>query len=696
MARLDLFRAGLALPDPPALPAPTTAEPPKDHDIRRGLVDLRGTIAFDDRPVLTIDEARAEIRERMSEYLAMSDPGYILLVALPPGSGKTTEAVRQAEIEADLSGKHILFAGARHNMWDDIRNASTLSPAKFQQFWYHWQPHQLGDSETGQGQTCRYTNQFMTWVGRGHQGIDFCKQPRVCGWDYIKESCPYHRQAHQPQPIVFVQHAHIALGHKLLERSAIVIGDESPLDAFLHAWRIAPRDIVPPDLADYGPEARPNVDLIELTQALRGLVDQAPPLHPETKRPLPAWEGPALLERLGGAQHVAAVCADHGITASDRAYVPQLWGPDQADQVPCWYLDHLIPILAAEAREALAGNEYITRVRVSQDGLTLLLRRPHQALPPHVIWMDATANPYLYRDIFGRDIKVVAPRVQMAGTVYQVYARLNNKDRLVGGGSRQKSKRVDHTAERALIKQQVAQIVRRGKYQNPAIVTFKAIVDDDFGAFPRAHFGGLRGTNRLQACDALIVVGTPSASLTALRDQAAMLLPKRMRPFDLTWSDRTLSYPGQAYGYDVSGFWHDKTLQALLEDTREAELVQAAHRVRPLFRPVDVWLLTNLPLTDLPPNVLLSLTDLFESPKGVEPYRWPEVLALVESAGEDGISAEQLHERLKVPARTAERWFAALCAYPGIEVRKRATNFGRPARVCVKRFSADFPPRGYK
>lgn len=696
MARLDLFRAGLALPDPPALPAPTTATPPKDHDIRRGLIDLRGAIAFDDRPILSIDDARAEIRARMSEYLAMPDPGYILLVALPPGSGKTTEAVRQAEFEADIGGKRILFAGGRHNMWDDIRNASTLSPAAFQQFWYHWQPHQQGDPETGQGQTCRYARQFKTWVDRGHRGIDFCKQPRVCGWDYIKNACPYHLQAQQPQPIVFVQHAHIALGHKLIERSAIVIGDESPLDAFLHAWCIAPRDIVPPDLADYGPEARPNVDLIELTQTLRALVNQTPPHDPDTKKPLPAWEGTALLEQLGGAQRVADICADHGITAEDRAYVPQLWGPDQADQVPCWYLDHLIPLLAAEAREALAEREYITRVRVNQDGVTLLLRRPHQTLPPHVIWMDATANPYLYRDIFGRDVKVVAPRVQMSGTVHQVYARLNNKDRLVGGASSKKPKRVDRAAERALIKQQVAQIVRHGKYQNPAVVTFKAIVDDDFGAFPRAHFGGLRGTNRLQACDALIVIGTPQASLTALRDQAAMLLPKRMLPFDLTWSDRTLAYGGHAYGYDVSGFWHDKTLQALLEDTREAELVQAAHRVRPLFRPVDVWLLTNVPLNDLPPDRLLSITDLFEAPKGVDPYEWPKVLDLVEAAGGEGIDAEQLQQKLNLADRTAERWFAALCAYPGITVERRSTGRGPHRRICVKRFSAELPPRGYK
>ena len=676
-------------------PAPTLydgehSDPPKEHDRRRGLVDLRGSIERDNRPILTIDEARAEIRARMTEYLAMPDPDYILLVAAPPGSGKTTEAVRQAELAAN-AGKRVMFAGQRKNLWDDIRAASTLSPGAFDQFWYRWKSIDAGDPETGAGQTCRWARQLGAWMSRGYESIKFCEQRPVCGWDYINDSCVYRRQKHQHQPIIFIRHEHITLEHPLWDRAHILISDESPLNAFLNPRTIAPRDIVPADTTDYSVDARPDVELIEMLQRLRAAADRPLPIDPKTKQPIPAWEGPALLDLLGGASLVLDVCSARIQIAASKVLAPQIHFPDQAESVPCWYLSDLLPLLEREATEALAGHEYIRRVRVNRDGVTLLLRREHQPLPPHVIWMDATANVSLYKTLFKRNIEVVAPRVQMAGTVHQVYARLNNKDRLVGPTD---SRRVDHAAERKLIDAQVAQIVRLGGYQNPAIVTFKAIAKD-FG-FPSAHFGGLRGTNRLRDCDALVVVGTPQAGLATIRDQAAMVLHNRMPPFELTWSDRTFPYIGHPYGYDVSGFWHDTALHALLMETREAELVQAAHRVRPLFRPVDVWLLTNLPLRDLPPDRLLSITDLFQSPKGVDPYQWPAVLDLVDAAGDDGVDAEQLQRTFKLSDRTAERWFAALCAYPGIGVRRRTSGRGRPGRICVKDFSADFPPRGYR
>lgn len=670
---------------------PPTGEPPKDHDRRRGLVPLPYEQEQHAEPALSIDECRTLIRHKMTEYLMTPDPTYKLLIALPPGGGKTTEAVRQAELMAN-AGQRILYAGPRHNIWDDLMRASTIAEANRDQFWYHWQPHTAGDPETGQGQTCRYAWQFKKWVERGHEGIDFCSHPKVCGWPYINNACIYHRQKLQPQPIVFVQHLDIALHHPFLKKTNILIGDESPLSAFLYPWRIEPRDIVPSGLFS-SEEHAPDTALIELVEALRTLVDSAPPINPETKKPFPAWEGQLLLGQLGGAEHVLDVCDEHSkIDVTAKAAVPAIWSPDQAETVPCWYLDQLLPLLKVEAREAVAGHEYVHRVRVDRQGLTLLLRRRQDQLPSHVIWLDATANPRMYRDIFGGEIEVVAPRVKMTGKVYQVHARLNNKDRLVGGNA-ERTTRIDHAAERKAVQQQVDQIVRIGRYQRPATISFKAIIDE-FG-YESAYFGGLRGSNRLQDCDALIVVGTPQAGIPTLRDQAAMLLSGRTLPFDMTWSDRILPYPGHPYGYAASGFWHDKTLQSLLQETRESELVQAAHRVRPLYRPVDVWLLTNLPLAQLPPDRLFSLPELFGSPKGVDPYRWPAVLDLV-AMTEDGISADELRKALDLPVRTAERWFAALCTYPGVIVRERPAKTGRPARVCVKDLSADFPPRLYK
>lgn len=689
MAHDALSRALADLETPaPTLYSGPVSEPPKDHERRRALLQMEAA-PDDEQPALSIDDARADIRHKMTEYLDIPNPDHILLVALPPGSGKTTEAVRQAELWAGAARGRVLYAGVRHNLWDDLMKASTIPAAHRDQWWYHWQPHTEGDAETGQGQTCRYARQFRAWAERGYPGIEFCKKKAVCA-TYMKR-CVYLKQKDQNQPIVFVQHADIALGHPFLEQATLLIGDESPLDAFLHLWQIPARDIVPPSLWK---ESEPNTELIELLRTLRDLVDQTPP-KPESKR-LAVWEGAALIEALGGAAHVAAVCDTVKIVPGSKAAI-RLWGPDQAESLPYWHLSGLAGLLKQEALEAMAGRPAACRVRITMQGLELLLRRPQRPLPSHVIWLDATANPALYKAVFQEDkrrIEVVAPRVQLAGRVYQVWPSLNNKDTLIGLDQEREGKRPAkrRSEKRETVERQVDHIIQSRGYARPAIVTYKDLTGR-FSGYDTAHFYGLRGTNRLQECDALIVIGTPQASIPALVDQAAMLHQEILRPFDTDWSDRDQRYAGHDRGYPVSGFWHDTTLHALLAQTREAELVQAAHRVRPLYRKVDVWLLTNLPLAALPPDELLDIRGLFGAPAGIDPYRWPELVRLLGSAGDDGLSVGDIYTQMDVPERTALRWHTVLRTLPGVICRTRTSNGGRPAIVCVKDFCGDFPPR---
>src|SRR6185295_11363793 len=140
------------------------------------------------------------------------------------------------------------------------------------------------------------------------------------------------------------------------------------------------------------------------------------------------------------------------------------------------------------------------------------------------------------------------------------------------------------------------------------------------------HFGAQRGTNRFEGCDCLIVVGAQQPTTTALVDTAAQVFHTRTLPFDTTWSTLDRPFAGQPWAWPIGGFWNDADLQTLLEQFREAELLQAVHRARPIRYPIDVWLLTNVPIPDLPVQ-LVSLADLFGAPPEVDPYRWPEVVA---------------------------------------------------------------------
>ena len=69
-------------------------------------------------------------------------------------------------------------------------------------------------------------------------------------------------------------------------------------------------------------------------------------------------------------------------------------------------------------------------------------------------------------------------------------------------------------------------------------------------------------------------------------------------------------------------------MKAVLWQHREAELIQAAHRIRLSTRNADLWLLTSVPIHELPPTRLLTVRDLFGSPPRVDPYQWQALLDL--------------------------------------------------------------------
>ena len=697
MARSDLFHAAFEELDAPTLTELTDVTPPIDHERRRGVVKLK-PVDCSPQPILSIDAARAEIRAKMDEYLAMDHAAHMLLVALPPGSGKTTEAVRQAEQFAMQLRGRVLYAGPRHELWTDLMRESTFPAAARDAWWYHWQSHRAGDPDTGQGQTCRWARQFREWTERGHQGIQFCRKPHVCGYDYINEQCVYHAQKERQQPIVFVQHQDIVLGHPFLKHAQLLIGDENPQSAFLHDWRIPAHALIPSSIFPTdGHTVLLDADTLNLLRDLRDLVDRAPQHVDGTAAT--AWQGEALLAMLGGPEHVHTVC-DEALLANELFQVPPLrGGPDAVDSVPYAHLRPLLLHLRNEAAEALAGRAYVSRVRITRAGLRLLLRRQPESsdrrLPDHIIWLDATANTDVYELMFDRKVVPIAPRVQMAGRVYQVTASLNNRDTMLGedvpavDGKRGKNR----SAKRADVSAQVAQIVSTHGYTRPAVVTYKDLKAlFQARGYDTAHFYGLRGSNAFTSHDALIVVGTPQPTIEGLIDQAAMLHQERMRPFNATWSDQVVRYGAHAFGYAVSGFHYDDELHALLQQSREAELIQAAHRVRPLFRPVDVWLLTNLPLADLPPDALLNLNDLYDAPHGVNRARWTEVEALATRLG-GKITTADLVTHLHLPERTAQRWIDAASHHPAWKVRMLPSDGGRPMRVLVRTFAPDFPPR---
>ena len=274
----------------------------------------------------------------------------------------------------------------------------------------------------------------------------------------------------------------------------------------------------------------------------------------------------------------------------------------------------------------------------------------------------------MYKQLFGMPVKIVRPNVRMAGTVYQVYDSLNNRTALK-----------DSEAKVERLKKQVARIKTTHPYQRPAVITYKAqreLFEAD------GHFGAERGTNRLADRDALIVIGTPQPPQPQIVEIAAMIYHDRLRPFNTTWSTRDEPYQGQMVRY--SGFWDEPDLQVVLEQLREAELVQTLHRARPLRRQVDVWLLTNIPLRNIPTQ-LKEVRELFGAPAGVDPYGWPDFIEWARRwiDSHDMIVATDIAERLGVSAPTSRMYLYSLAGQLELPVTKVPAAGRGPQRAAV-------------
>jgi hypothetical protein len=618
---------------------PVPDPPPDDeflYGLSRGLHVVEPPEA-DEIERITLDAARQRLVAEIREYTDRPRPDEILLVKASPGVGKTTAAALVAE-ELAMSGRRVMYAGPRHDFFADV-----MGVADTPSLWYEWLPRQVGDDESGKVQTCPYAMQISVWMGKGYKGMDFCRD--VCGWKYINAECVYHMQKARREPIIYAQHQHVSLGHPLASTFDAVIGDEYPIPAFLHRWTI-PGDKVYPGGMD------PTEPLAEVLAILGRHCSGAMQI-----------DGEPLFTLLGGAEHVLEACEDFVIPAADAILSPVLDVADDAYNVPYNLLPTIVPLLAREARAILEqGDDYPHRILVRPGELQLLLRRPvNEQMPSHVIWLDATATPRLYEEVFGRPARVVDAQPRLRGTVYQVWQRQNGKTTLVnkGGGTN----KLDQLAE------QVKGIVRLGRYERPAVISFMGAFEanDYLASLPHTHFYAARGTNAFEDSDVLIVAGTPQPDHEAIDTMARMIFFDRMRPFQRVWSTplrryRWVAEDGKGRAYPTSGFWADPDMQAVLEALRECEIVQAAHRIRPVSRECDIYLLTNIPLEDLPPDRLMNIRELLEAPEGVNVFVWRRVVDQIEAIynASGRVTASDIVAQCGVEYGTARRYMKLL------------------------------------
>lgn len=606
-------------------------------------------------PADSIEESRQIIRSAITEYLENEVPVNMLLVKALPGTGKTTAAVEIVD-QVAATGKRIAYAGPRHDLFEDVI-AKSSNPVE----WYEWLPRQAAAPEEDKIQTCNYAGQMADWLVKGYAAMDFCSG--VCGWDYVNGGCLYHAQKSRRERVIYIQHQHVTLGHPL--SFSVLFGDESPLAAFTNEWRIPARWILPPGMDDRDP--------------MKELLNWLTMYAQSTNR---AIMGPDLLQLLGGADLVLDTCEKSELPIAALAY-GSIHRAEDVETTPYFHLPQLTRLLIREATQALSGVDYPHRVVIAPGSLTLLLRRTvdYRRIPPHVVWLDATGRPEIYEQIFRRPVQVVDAQPHMHGRIFQVVDRANGKTSLVKSGQR--------TDKALQAEDLIGKIIEQHGYLQPSVISFKDFVENTDLDVKTSHFYAARGTNEHEDADAIFILGAPQSNIYDIVKLAKMIYFERDTAFKVQWTTQEQVYnyiadDGQGRRYPVSGFWHDSDLQAVLETIREDEIIQAAHRARPVNHPVDIWLLTNIPIPSLPPDELLTMRDVLGSPDGVDIFKWALVQKLM--GEKDEITSSDLVE-IGISRNTAAKYLDFIAHQPGWEkgvVKISGKRGGRPKAAVIR------------
>lgn len=609
---------------------------------------------------MPLAEARLLLIKSMQDYIRDGAPGTQLLLKAPAGTGKTHVAVQVAESVA-MQGGTVLYLAPRRAMY-----AEMLALSKRPELWQQWDGRQAADPEKNKRETCRHAEPITQWMQRGWPAMQFCS--KICGWDYIKDGCPFHAQKRDAKPIIVGTHPHLVLGHPI-KHFDLIIGDEYPLNEFLHDWQIPGTAIAPMGIDD--------PDLALLLADLARLASSGG-----------SFSGPELIKLLGGPDRILAACQ----ATQALADAPPIYKPSEIERVPYNHLEPLVKLMDREARLVRKGADYPHRLLLNGGNLHLLLRRAvNEAFAStKIIWLDATADVDLYERVTGWSCHVVKPEIERQATVMQVWDSTNNKGSIISDGvATEKLGRIQH---------QISHIIRQNEYKRPAIISYMALQDEFAMAAKFLHFHGNRGTNELInedfTIDALFVVGTPNVNPLAVERMARMLFWERDTPFQLTTFEQLVPYSGHDAAIPVSGYWSDPDMQAVHAQLRDAELIQAAYRARPLTQSVDIWLLTSHPVADLAPDMLISIREMFQAPPGVDPYVWAQVVALADDAysNERGISPHDIEQALDCSRQSANRYVDLLIEKQpdrwerGI-VPRVAGERGKPRKAASPRYS---------
>ena len=314
---------------------------------------------------------------------------------------------------------------------------------------------------------------------------------------------------------------------------------------------------------------------------------------------------------------------------------------DDKDGVPLNFQSDLVTVLDRELRNYDEDGYNSSIYFDVAEGIRLNIKND-LAVPSHtpLICLDGQGDPKLLEMLTGRTFEEWSydklpdtSIVQLVDGAYGVTSLWNSKTK----------------APKFSLEKLLDTIVFPKVEENPEeclIVTWKVIADylktlqdkgELSGAVGIEHYGNLRGSNEYEDRETVILLGTPNINTDQLEEQVNALFVGGDRvnmDTHRVWEQYDYrDINGKGYEVQVRRY-QDERVERMARIYRESEMVQAAHRVRPVVNSGnrEIIILSNIPIPQLAPTHLTSAEELAKSSMPINPTSIKTYKALLREA----------------------------------------------------------------
>lgn len=255
-------------------------------------------------------------------------------------------------------------------------------------------------------------------------------------------------------------------------------------------------------------------------------------------------------------------------------------------------MPHLLQAFMAELVRWQKGENWNSLIRIGPaihgGGYALYITQPLQFTPgkdgtlPPTILLDATADQEIHSRLFGRPLKINRVEVDPAPGTRHIAIRSGKRYGKTSLTTKRKDGSANKDLQRSIAEcrymlQRIDPTGEAIRSESVGIISFMGCVDAmgealDIPEHRRGHYWGIRGSNALEDCSILLLVGTPSLRPDELLRQARALYR----------DDPELIKETTPEEYKQTKQHTDSRLQHYAEYMTNSELTQAAHRNRPV------------------------------------------------------------------------------------------------------------------